>query len=323
MATGIGIDVHPYYQRGADWARIKRDTQVGWAYVKASDGTRRYTKQVGTVLYVPDTHVNGARAHGIPVGAYHYAQLGDPVAQANVLSAEDVRLGTNLPPMLDMEDPFTGNAATTTFAKAFLNRMVQAGHRPCVYLSSSWARTMRPDLWGIPGLIIWIASYGPNDGVQHPLTGGYPGRVDVHQYTSTGKVNGIGFDTDLNRAYIDITQEASQVALKDELFQFKTPDGRTVGVTALDMLGNMYAERFYGSSTIPWAGPSGRAIDMGELAETPTASVELPEDFAEQLAQELVDRGVGGVSPEMLAEAFKAAATTLEPGETVPPGDAR
>jgi len=320
MTNGIGIDIHPYYQRGVDWPRVARETEVNWVYVKASDGAAPYAKQVGNQTYRPDTHVVGARSVGLPVGVYHYAQFGDPVAQADVLAREHQRLGANLPPMLDLEAPFVGDAKAAAFAKAFLARIAQHGHRPVLYLSSSHARAMRPDLWGIRDLVIWVASYGVNDGLQHPLTGGYPGRVDIHQYTSAGRVNGIAFATDLNRAYLDIgsTKGPSDVALKDETFEFRTPDGRVLRVDALTALANLYAERFYGSSTVPWTGPSGRAIDLGELAEVPgSTTVELPEDFAQQLAEELEARGVGGASPQDLAEAYRAAADKLAPGEVV------
>jgi GH25 family lysozyme M1 (1,4-beta-N-acetylmuramidase) len=197
-----GIDIHPYYQRTiTSWASVKK--AVSWVYVKASDGNAAYTKTVDGITYRPDTHARGAKGVGLPVGAYHYAQFGDPVRQANVLIAEHRRLGAVLPPMLDLEEPFEPNALAKDFAIKFLRRLEAVGeHRPAVYMSSADAKILRPDRWGIAGLIIWVASYSVNDGRQHALTGGYPGRVDIHQFTSKGRVSGISGDVDLNESKI-------------------------------------------------------------------------------------------------------------------------
>ena len=66
-----GTDVHPFYQRGLRWDQV---SDVAFAWVKVSDGGAPYTRADGGVLHRPDTHVAGAKARGIPVGGYHYAQ---------------------------------------------------------------------------------------------------------------------------------------------------------------------------------------------------------------------------------------------------------
>lgn len=298
----LGIDIHPYYQQGINWSTVLNASDVEWVYVKASDGGAAYAKTVGGVTYRPDTHVAGAKSVGLPVGVYHYAQFGDPVAQADILIEQHRRLGAALPPMLDLEDPFTGDTAASNFGKAFLNRIAQAGYRPVLYCSSSHAKNMRPDLWGIPGLVVWIASYGPNNGRQNALTGGYPGRVDIHQYTSVGQVAGINANVDLNRGYVALTEEDDMAW--DDTFEYTHPDGVTRKVKYGDALLNLWAERFYGSKTDPWTGPSGRAIDLGEAAETPA---EVPDEFVTALADELVERGVAGATAEQVQAAVRAA----------------
>ena len=301
----IGIDIHPYYQRAVNWSTVRDHSDVAWCYVKASDGGYRYRKTVAGVDYVPDTHVAGAKSVGIPVGVYHYAQLSNPEAQAAVLLGEHRRLGASLPPMLDLEAPFQANSYARDFANAFLRRVADGGYRPCVYMSSSWAKTLRPDQWGIPGLIIWVASYGPNNGRQNALTGGYPGRYDIHQYTSTGRVNGISSDTDLNATHggFEFTQQGDEMDWSDT-FDFTHPDGVTRKIKYGDAILNLWAERFYGSKTAPWTGPSGRAIDLGEAAELP---VELSEESAALLAEALAERGIGGATPAQVQEAVRAA----------------
>lgn len=245
-----GIDIHPYYQRSvSNWAAVKK--AVSWVYVKASDGNSAYTKTVDGVTYRPDAHVRGAKGAGLPVGAYHYAQFGDPVRQANVLIAEHHRLATTLPPMLDLEAPFEPNALAKDFAIRFLRRLATAGFRPVVYMSSAFAKILRPDRWEIPGLIIWIASYSVNDGRQHALTGGYPGRVDIHQFTSKGRVAGIAGDVDLNESEITLgsapVSPAKPAPVKSEEDELDAIEKR--------MLRELHAALRIGKTGVQSAGP--------------------------------------------------------------------
>lgn len=202
-----GTDVHPYYQRGLNW---KAAPDIHYAWVKVSDGGSAYSTTQGGVRYVPDTHVAGAKAAGIPVGGYHYAQLGSPEAQADVFIREVRRLGaTGVTPMLDLEAPFTPNAAARDFGIRFCTRLATA-FRPAVYMNNAFAKALRPDQWGIPGLVIVIARYGAKPDAA-------AGRYDVHQYSSSGTLPGSAGLVDLDESYTAnhlAAQEADM--LKDE-----------------------------------------------------------------------------------------------------------
>lgn len=188
-----GIDVHCYYQKDLNWAALD---DVGFVWVKVSDGGSAYTKTVSGVTYRPDTQVAGAKSRDLPVGGYHYAELSPaPETQADVLLAEVRRLGaTGVVPMLDLEAPFMANAAAKTFGVAFCNRVAASGFRPAVYMSASMAKTLRPDQWGIPGLVIVIARYGAKPEAAGPAQ--YLGPYDVHQYASDGALPGSTCDLD-------------------------------------------------------------------------------------------------------------------------------
>src|SRR2546421_3620377 len=70
-----GIDIYTKYQQVTDW-RAVRNGGYEFAYVKVSDGdSNRDDGGYGPA---------GRRA-GLAMGAYHYAQPGDPIAQANRL----------------------------------------------------------------------------------------------------------------------------------------------------------------------------------------------------------------------------------------------
>lgn len=193
----LGVDIYRY-QNVTDYNALAG--AVSYAWVKLTDGT-------APAIVRGDKQVSGCKAAGIPVGGYHYAQPGDPVKQASVLLAECQRLGAlDLAPALDIEAPFAPNATTRDFAIRFCTEVARAGHRPAVYMSASWAGTFRPDQWGIPGLVVWVAAYGVNDGKRYPnsVTRYYEGSYHVHQFTSVGRVPGIAGAVDLNMSLADI-----------------------------------------------------------------------------------------------------------------------
>lgn len=184
----IGVDVHCYYQRGIRWADV---SGVNYVWVKVSDGSAAYTKTVGGVTYRPDTMTQGAKSRGIPVGGYHFAQPGDPRAQADILINEVQRLGaTGVLPALDIEDPFPIGQARA-FGEAFCNRVRERGYRPVVYTGDSYAKTIKPAEWSSQP-VLWIARYGSKPQWT---------RFDVHQYRSDGTLPGSAGAVDFNESY--------------------------------------------------------------------------------------------------------------------------
>lgn len=204
-----GTDIHPLYQRGIRWDQV---SDIHFVWVKVSDGGAPYSITSGGVRYIPDTHVAGAKSRQIPVGGYHYAQFNPgPDAQADVLLGEIRRLGaTGVTPMLDLEAPFSPDGFARDFGIRFCQRIAAGGFRPAVYMNNAFAKALRPDQWGIPGLVIVIARYGA-----HPDAAA--GRYDVHQYSSSGALPGSAGAVDLDESYTDnhlAAQEADM--LKDE-----------------------------------------------------------------------------------------------------------
>lgn len=237
----LGIDIYRY-QTVTDWNAVK-NSGVTFVYVKATDGA-------GYAPVRADNQVNGAHSVDLPVGVYHFSQPGNAVAQANLLLGEVRRLSaTGLGPALDLEDnpPGSGKANIPDSQKAayaipFLRTVAAAGFRPVVYMNSALAKLLRPDRWDIPNLVIWIASYGVNDGRRHALTGGYPGRIDIHQYTSVGHVPGISGSVDLNESLTNITNTTEDdVAFSDEI-NVAAPGDRnyTETHTAAQVIGDTY-----------------------------------------------------------------------------------
>lgn len=195
----LGIDIYRSFQTVTSWPKVKA-AGVTFAYVKLSDGSGMPKGGRG------DNEVKGAKSVGIPVGGYHFVQASPtPEAQADILLGEVRRLGADgCAPMLDLEDNPAGPALPNipdsqkrAFAVRFLNRVAAAGFRPGVYLNNALAKQLRPDTWGIPGLVIWIARYGARPDAA-------AGRYDIHQYSSSGSIAGItASGVDLDESYTD------------------------------------------------------------------------------------------------------------------------
>lgn len=209
----VGCDIYQRYQRVTDWQAVGK--RVGYAWVKGTDGSGY---PVGGRA---DAYVRGFRSVGVPVSIYHYAQFGDPVKQANLFVSEVKRLGaTGVTPALDLEAPFSPNSTARSFGIRFCKRVAELGLRPAVYMSDSFARGVRPDQWGIPGLVIWIARYGSRPNY---------GRYDVHQYTSDGSVPGITGRVDLNESYTSNHLTSAPEPTK-EWWEMAIPDSEVVRI---------------------------------------------------------------------------------------------
>lgn len=188
-----GIDVYTAYQTVRDWHAV-RGAGYEWCYLKMSDGNS--TRSEGG-------YTAGGHSAGMAMGGYHYAQFGDARRQADLfLDRCEYFRATDLAPALDLEHPFTANSTAVNFARDFLRRVVERGHRPAVYANNSMASYVVPKLIGeFPGLIRWVARYSSNDNgsnkVRPSLT------YDVHQYSQYGHVPGISASSvDLNDGII-------------------------------------------------------------------------------------------------------------------------
>ncbi|MET9262423.1 GH25 family lysozyme [Amycolatopsis sp. NPDC004079] len=174
------VDLYQKYNAVTHWNTLK--AAVDGAYIKYSDGN-------GPAQVTADAYVSGCKNAGIPWGGYHFAEPGDPVRQADVLVSMYRRYGGQLLPALDLESGGIPLAARAGFARAFLERVHQSYSRVALYASTSWLTALRPDTWPYDWDVTWAAEYNVNDGTRHAVRY-YGGRVDLHQYTSNGRIPG-------------------------------------------------------------------------------------------------------------------------------------
>lgn len=190
--TVHGTDVSKY-QREVDWHRVKANN-ISFAFIKATEGGDRVDDYF-------EQNWRGAKAAGIPRGAYHFYYFCRPAREQAAWFIRNVpRDSSALPPVLDMEwnplsptcrlrpDPEIVRAEMRVFLETVERHY---GKRPIIYTSIDFFDDN--GLWRFKGYPFWLRSVAghPDDKYgNHPWV--------FWQYTGTGVVPGIGGDADIN-----------------------------------------------------------------------------------------------------------------------------
>ncbi|NBD24478.1 GH25 family lysozyme [Paenibacillus glycinis] len=182
------IDVS-HHQGIVNWDKVRTDGVVG-VFMKATEGGGFKDSTL------PSNAVNAAAA-GLKVGFYHYAhpESNDAAAEAAHFVSVIAGYKADFPHVLDVE----GDAAQvpddelTDWCAQWLREVERlTGHDAMVYTGASFAKTyLGKELGQWP---LWIAHYGTN----RPMDNDTWDEWAVFQYTSTGSVNGIAGNVDLN-----------------------------------------------------------------------------------------------------------------------------
>ena len=193
--TMTGIDVSKW-QYDVNWKKVKA-AGVDYALIRLG---YRGTASEGNCVIDPyfEQNIKGALEAGLQVGVYYFTQAiteEEAMEEANIVI--DALKGYNItfPVVYDTEYREDGrandlsNEERTAYAKAFCDTILAAGYTPVVYSSTNWA-VLDLDLEKLTGYDFWYAYYG--DDIY------YPYQFSVWQYTSSGKVDGIKGNADLN-----------------------------------------------------------------------------------------------------------------------------
>ena len=190
-----GVDVSAY-QGNIDWQKVK---QSGITFAIIRLGYRGYESGKLVKDDYAVKNLEGARAAGLKVGAYFFSQaLSTKEVDEEIAFMMDVLDGF-LPDMhlvLDWEIP-TANARTakmdartlTDIQLHYCKAIREKGYEPMIYFN--WHQS--DNLYYLSELEdypFWLALY------QDRMT--YPWKVEMWQYTCTGRVPGIQGDVDIN-----------------------------------------------------------------------------------------------------------------------------
>lgn len=190
-----GIDVSSY-QGEIDWAKAAQ-SGVQFAFIR-----------LGCVGYEGDffegadpcfaRNMQGAKAAGLPVGAYIYSYCRSPDAARRAVAAAAGLLRPyrlDLPLAWDVEDAATyaglGRAATTAITAAALAAMRAEGYAPMLYTYTSFANQYL-QMDALAAYDLWLADYRGYMGIAG---------AQIWQYTSSGKIPGIEGRVDCNICY--------------------------------------------------------------------------------------------------------------------------
>lgn len=190
-----GIDVS-YHNGQIDWQKVKND-DVDFAIIRIGYGMYENQKDAKFEEYYQN-----AKTVGMPVGVYLYSYAKN-VSEAE-REAECVLKWLNgrsleYPIYFDLEDKTQSNLGRNTLnemCKAFCNKIEQAGYWAGIYTNKDWAINK------IDGKVLgerytyWIAQYNTE------CT--YNGKYDIWQYSSSGQVDGISTNVDMNIQYNEV-----------------------------------------------------------------------------------------------------------------------
>lgn len=192
-ATLPGIDVSKF-QGTIDWSKVA-GAGIAWAY---AEGSRCAANTNDQVVLDPDFAANwaGMKASGIVRGAYHrLCASQDGKAQADAfLNHVGPIAATDLPPMLDWEDPDGATrVAGEKNAQAFLDEVkARTGRDPIIYTSPGLWPSLSADSFA--GYRLWVADWNVSCPV---MPTGWKSWV-FWQHADNGTVPGISGNVDLD-----------------------------------------------------------------------------------------------------------------------------
>ncbi len=186
--------------RGIDVSRWQGD--INWSQVAADDVSfvMLGTRSKGAVDPYFHRNIQQASAAGVKVGVYIYSLAMTPemaVEEANFVLNLIHDYPVSYPVAFDMEDSTQGALSKdelAAIANAFCGRISEAGYYPVIYANDNWlANKLDMSKMNYP---VWVARYSAKPAYQNPV---------MWQATSTGAVNGISGNVDIDFQFRDFT----------------------------------------------------------------------------------------------------------------------
>lgn len=203
-----GIDVS-YHQGDIDWERVAADG-IDFAMIRI--GYRGYEKGIMHRDELSESYISGAQAAGIDIGVYFYSQAvseaearEEAVYVCGLIKDSEIKY----PVVFDWELPDDSEArtlGTTTetlnkCAAAFCQEITDRGYTAMLYSNLKMALT-KYDMQTLSAYDFWYVEY--KDGHNPPS---YPYELQMWQYASDGRVDGIDGYVDMNISFVDYAAE--------------------------------------------------------------------------------------------------------------------
>lgn len=208
IASKTGIDVS-YHQNDIDWEKVAADG-IDFAMIRI--GYRGYEQGIMHCDELADSYIKGATAAGLDVGVYFYSQaVSEAEAREEAVFACELIKNYDIkyPVVFDWELPEDEGARTLGTTAETLNKCAEAfcaevrerGYTAMLYSNLKMALT-KYDMRSLSEYDFWYVEY--KDGHNPPQ---YPYQLEMWQYASDGKVDGIDGYVDMNISFVDYAAE--------------------------------------------------------------------------------------------------------------------
>ncbi len=195
-----GIDVSRH-QEEIDWEKVAADG-VEFAVIRL--GYRGYSQGVLQIDPTYEANITGALANDIAVGVYFWTQAAtveEAEEEAQFILDNIKPYRVTWPIVIDIEEGSGGDRTLHLTAEertdcivAFCEKIKDAGYTPMLYSNIRWFME-KLEIERLMDYDIWFAQY-----YNRPF---FPYAFQMWQYTSSGRVDGIKGDVDLNLSFKD------------------------------------------------------------------------------------------------------------------------
>lgn len=195
-----GIDVSQH-NGNIDWNKVKPNIDFAILRLGWIGNHNNHTMDLRFEHYYSE-----CKRLGIPVGVYVYNYATSVEAAKSGANWTVKKLqgkSLDLPVYIDMEDKSgagLGKTVNTNMVIAFNSIIESSGRWAGVYANLDWFNNKLNKEEIRKRYTTWIAHYGVSPDK-------YKGQYDMLQYTSVGKVNGIGGNVDMNELYRNLIAE--------------------------------------------------------------------------------------------------------------------
>ena len=205
-----GMDISEY-QGTINWDTVKNRSDIDFVIIRSSYGSGYKDRKW-------EYNVKECERLGIPYGVYIYSTA--TTVSAVEKEAENVKKmleghQPTYPVYFDMEENSVLNLGSSTIGKlanTFCSKISGAGYKVGIYASLYWWNSILTDrVFKNESWSKWVAQYSASCQ--------YQSKYDMWQCTSSGKVNGVSTNVDINFWMSDepvINQDADQVMVSDE-----------------------------------------------------------------------------------------------------------
>ena len=193
----LGIDVSRH-NGSIDWTKVKNS---GVSFVIIRCGYRGSSSGAMIEDSKFRANIQGAAAAGLKVGIYFFSQAVnrvEAVEEASMVLSLISGYKISYPVFIDVEAAGgradgISSATRTEVVNAFCETIRDSGYTAGVYANKTWLGS-KMNTGSFGSYNIWLAQYA--------AAPTYNGRYEMWQYSSTGKIDGISGNVDLNISYL-------------------------------------------------------------------------------------------------------------------------